>query len=92
MTRQRAYQRRKREWLVTTKLASGCQSCGYRPRTRADHLHFHHRDPSTKLFNISCCCHSYGWTELRVEVAKCDVLCTFCHQQTDSYGGWSQAT
>jgi len=86
MTKQTRHNRRKRAWLVATKLARGCEHCGYTPRTRADRLHFHHRDPNTKEFSLSNGCHSRSWSQLAAEVAKCDVLCDTCHKTTDSYG------
>jgi len=87
MTRQRKYQRRKREWLIVTKLLSGCDMCGFTPsRRNARKLHYHHRDPSDKLFNISNECHNVSWAMLRAEVAKCDVLCADCHATTETFG------
>ena len=87
MTPQRKHNMKKRQWLVDTKLARGCDACGYTPRTRADKLHFHHRAQKTKSFNISKECHSRSWSQLATEIGKCDVLCDTCHKATESYGG-----
>ena len=51
--------------------------CGYSD-IRA--LAFHHRDPKTKLFNISYgFVHSYAYETLLEEAKKCDILCHNCH-------------
>ena len=47
-TRQR--EDRKRADLNVLKEAQGCMRCGY--NEDGGKLHFHHRDPSTKLFSI----------------------------------------
>lgn len=42
-------------------------------------MDFHHRDPSTKLFEISrSMCTSFA--KLTAEMEKCDVLCANCHR------------
>jgi integrase len=43
-------------------------------------LHFHHRDPSEKLFQIGGRHDANKSTgALKAEIAKCDVLCPTCH-------------
>jgi len=62
-------------------LGSKCMRCGF------DHpsaLQFHHRDPSTKLFNITSkelsMPRKYPWeTMILPELDKCDLLCANCH-------------
>ncbi len=60
--------------------SSRCIRCGF------DHLaalEFHHRDSSTKLFEISIavmCLEKYSWDEILKEIAKCDLLCANCHR------------
>ena len=85
MTPQTRYNRRKRAWLAATKLARGCEHCGSKKRDPKN-LEFHHRDPSTKSFNVSKAAHTVGWSTLTAEVAKCDMLCEKCHKLTPSYG------
>ena len=41
-------------------------------------LHFDHRDPSTKRFNLAAAAF-HGWKAIKEEVAKCDVVCRECH-------------
>ena len=58
------------------KEAQGCMICGY--NDDGSKLHFHHRDPSTKLFAISDAL-QYGPKKLQEEIDKCDLLCASCH-------------
>jgi DNA-binding transcriptional MerR regulator len=53
-----------------------CESCGY--DRHPDALHFHHRDPKTKEFNISSTRGS-GYARLKKEADKCALLCGNCH-------------
>jgi hypothetical protein len=54
-----------------------CAQCGENhPAT----LHFHHRDPQLKTFNVSTYIqHAYGIERIKNEIAKCTVLCANCH-------------
>jgi hypothetical protein len=62
-------------------LGGKCFRCG------EDHpaaLQFHHRDPSTKLFNITtkqlASPKKFPWdTVILPEIEKCDLLCANCH-------------
>jgi hypothetical protein len=66
---------RKRIALAEYRRARSCARCG-----AADSLHFHHRDPATKVADVSRMVdHDRGWDALWTEVAKCDVLCATCH-------------
>ena len=68
-----------KKYLVAQK-GGKCQICGYDRSVAA--LHFHHRNPATKKFNIS---HEVGvehWGALIEEVEKCDLLCANCHAET----------
>ena len=66
---------RLREPFLEYKKTLSCIMCG---ETNSNRLHFHHRDPSTKLFNIGNRGH-YPMDVIMAEVAKCDVLCGTCH-------------
>jgi len=66
----------KRQQLAFIKLETGCSKCGYKEHPSA--LHFHHRDPSQKKFDISRCGY-YGMEDLLNEINKCDVICANCH-------------
>jgi hypothetical protein len=82
----RAYQRRYAQqergmfslWLAEEKWLTGCAECGERdPRC----LVYHHRDPSTKRFQISQNAWSRTTASLFAEIEKCDLLCANCHQR-----------
>lgn len=63
------------------KTSHGCTKCDEsHPAT----LDFHHRDPKTKLANISKLVKSgYGVEILLAEIAKCDLLCANCHRKLE---------
>ena len=67
---------RRRAELNIIKEAQGCMRCGY--NEDGSKLHFHHRDPSTKLFEIG---KGIAFSPIRVqeEIDKCDLLCAACH-------------
>ena len=67
---------RKRAELNVIKETQGCKRCGY--NEDGSKLHFHHRDPSTKLFGIG---NSLTRSTQRVqeEIDKCDLYCVSCH-------------
>ncbi len=47
-------------------------------------LEFHHRDPASKLANVSELVNAGTMRQLLAEIAKCDVLCANCHRAV----GW----
>ena len=55
-----------------------CMDCGvkYPPYV----MDFDHRDPDTKVLNISKV-HIYGKQKLLDEIEKCDVVCSNCHRE-----------
>jgi hypothetical protein len=57
-----------------------CIICGYDKCLRA--LHFHHRDPKMKAFNISTC-RFKSWGLVKEELDKCDLLCANHHAETE---------
>jgi len=71
----------RRDRLAARKLARGCDKCGYNKSASA--LDFHHRDPTTKVLNVSGT--HYAWSRVEAEIAKCDILCANCHRE-ESYG------
>jgi hypothetical protein len=74
----RAFYHRRKAWMQEEK-GTTCHGCGgtFEPRQ----LHWHHRDPSTKLFAIGIRVASYGRERIAAEMAKCDVLCELCHSK-----------
>lgn len=63
------------ERIATLRSLRGnvCKECG-----SSDNLHFHHRDPSTKSFNVGRN-FSRNWELVLAEANKCDLLCQTCH-------------
>ena len=64
------------------KEAKGCQLC---PESVPEALIFHHRDPATKVYNISTI-YRRSWEIIQKEIDKCDVLCQNCHQVVEYEG------
>lgn len=73
--------KRLREQLI--KEAGGCcNRCTYKRCLRA--LEFHHKDPTTKLFNLSAAnMRRYSLEEVLAEVAKCELVCANCHREIE---------
>ncbi len=60
-----------------------CEECGYNKCAGA--LHFHHCDPTLKEFSISSL-RSYTINDIiRIELDKCQVLCSNCHAEKHFY-------
>ena len=58
-----------------------CMRCGYARNLSA--LEFHHRDPSSKSFQLDArTLANRRWSEIEIEAAKCDLLCSNCHAET----------
>ena len=66
-----------RQWWQQLKATKQCERCDERA---PECLHFHHRDPSEKDFDLGQAA-SAGMSRERIlaEVAKCEVLCANCH-------------
>jgi hypothetical protein len=74
--RQRRWQRR-RDTLNALK-DKPCTDCGIRYPSYV--MHFDHRDPATKLFNVGQLS-SRRWAIILAEVEKCDLVCGNCHAE-----------
>lgn len=79
------YQMRKKIEAVNL-LGGKCFRC---PEEHPACLQFHHRDPTTKLFNITtkilATPKKYPWeTAILPEIEKCDLLCANCHAKSHS--------
>lgn len=60
-----------------------CTICGYNKCVAA--LHFHHRNPEVKNFNI-CSYQFHKWNSIiEAELDKCDLLCANCHIEQHYY-------
>lgn len=59
-------------------LGGACQKCG--GIFHMSVYDFHHRDPSEKEFE-PCRLKFYSWGKLKIELDKCDLLCSNCHRE-----------
>ncbi len=64
-----------RQWLVEYKVSIGCP-CG---ENHPACLHFHHRIPAEKEFEICDAVLTRAKSRIEAEIEKCDVLCANCH-------------
>ena len=72
-----------RRWLVEYKKTLHCEQC---PETHSSCLDFHHRNRSTKNFDINHFIHKAANNEktkiiILAEIEKCVVLCANCHRK-----------
>lgn len=74
------WRRRTKDKLVA-EAGGRCQLCGY-DRCRAA-LEFHHLDPAEKEFELSMRGVTRAIDRLRVEAAKCALLCANCHAEVE---------
>lgn len=56
----------------------GCKECG---ETHPACLDFHHRDPSSKVSDVSNLVGCASWKTVLREIEKCFVLCANCHRK-----------
>lgn len=61
-----------------TLLGGACVVCGYDKCPNA--LHFHHKDPTTKEFNIGKA-YNRAWEKIKIELGKCEILCANHHAE-----------
>lgn len=71
------FQKQRRQELNRLKMKP-CMDCKvqYNPWV----MHFDHRDPSTKLFNV-CQNPTRNWEKILKEIDKCDLVCSNCHAE-----------
>ena len=68
--------KRKKEWLDSQKTV--CIACGESDPACLD---FHHRDSSKKDADLSVAVAHWSIRRLKIEMAKCDILCSNCHRK-----------
>lgn len=82
MTPQKRMRDKRRKMVADLKVARGCRECGYNQHPEA--LHFHHRDPATKEFQIARAIgQATAMHKILAEIDKCDILCANCHAIQD---------
>ena len=72
----RAVRKANADYITSYKSARGCCICG---ELRPACLDLHHRDSSTKLFELSLA-RDMSFEKIDDELRKCDVLCANCHR------------
>lgn len=77
-------------FVQDTKVARGCEQCGYTNRYHPETLVFDHRVRSSKHADVSDMMTSgYALDTIRGEIKKCRVLCQSCHMVwTRQQCGW----
>lgn len=63
------------------ELGGKCNTCG---EDNLFKLHFHHKDPTEKEFNLSKITAHVPWPLIKSEIDKCILLCANCHQDFHS--------
>lgn len=71
----------KRKIQLISKKGGKCEKCGYSNNIAA--LQFHHRDPSSKKFQLDMrSLSNRKEVVILKELKKCDLLCANCHLET----------
>lgn len=69
-----------RKVKATAILGGKCFKC---PETHPAALQFHHKDPATKVLNLSsktlAMPKKFPWNVIEMEIEKCELLCANCH-------------
>ena len=73
--RKRKYETKLKKYAWNYKAERSCE-CG---QSHPAALQFHHRDPTTKLFDIASGHKAKSVIRLQEEIDKCDILCANCH-------------
>jgi transposase len=79
-----AERRRKVKEILVAEAGGACAVCGYDRYAGA--LHFHHCDPSEKAFGLALGGVTRSIDLLRLEAAKCVLLCGNCHSEVENGG------
>jgi transposase len=74
--------RRRLKEILVHEAGGCCVMCGFADYVGA--LHFHHRDPSTKAFEVSRQGITRSLDKLRQEARKCVLLCANCHAMVEA--------
>lgn len=77
-----ARHRRGLKETLVAEAGGACAICGYDHYLGA--LHFHHLDRAEKRLEINCAGATLSLASLRLEAAKCVLLCSNCHAEVES--------
>ncbi|MFC5528487.1 hypothetical protein [Cohnella yongneupensis] len=79
MRKAKEYKNEIKRWLEEYKSKLKCELCSENHPAALD---FHHRDPTTKSFDIAQCLRlGKGRESILAEIEKCCVLCSNCHRK-----------
>ena len=78
----RAERRRRVKRTLVEEAGGRCVLCGYVGPAAA--MHFHHRDPEAKAFNLSAQGVARSLSAARAEAAKCLLVCANCHAELEA--------
>ncbi len=73
--------RRRVKAILVAEAGGACAICGYDRWPGA--LHFHHRDPASKRFELSADGFARSLDRARAEARKCVLLCSNCHAEVE---------
>ncbi len=65
------------QWLNEYKKKRGCGNCGI---INPIVLDFHHKNEKNKLFTVSSFRRAIGFSRIKKEIKKCEVICANCHR------------
>lgn len=74
--------RRKLKLRLVAEAGGSCLICGYNKSPWA--LHFHHRNPDDKEFEIGLLIRDRNYDRAAYEAAKCDLVCANCHAELEA--------
>jgi hypothetical protein len=74
-------QRRDLQTRLVQEAGGHCVRCGYSKSYWS--LHFHHRDPTTKITNVSLMVRDRNYERAKGEAEKCDLVCANCHGEME---------
>ncbi len=74
--------RRRVKEILVAEAGGACALCGFDAYAGA--LQFHHRDPAAKAFEVSRQGVTRSLRRLRLEAAKCVLLCANCHAMVEA--------
>jgi transposase-like protein len=77
-----ARRRRRVKEILVEEAGGCCRICGFSRSSVA--LEFHHLDPAEKSFAISLAGVTRSLESIRVEAAKCMLLCANCHAEVEA--------
>ena len=71
--------RKKLKKMAIEHMGSKCHKCNISFEHQSVY-EFHHLDPNSKDFGIGAKGHTISWERMKVELAKCIMVCANCHR------------